>query len=185
VHGTDSDGDSSATQAVALTFNANTTLTGTSSEDALAGGSFNDALNGAAGSDLLIGGKGDDTLIGGAGADVFKWGLSDQGTNAAKAADTVTDFDNSPTGDKLDLRDLLVGEHSDQGNLANFLHFSVSAGSTKIEISSSGGFAGGTYSAAAVDQTITLSGVDLKGSFTNDNQIINDLITRNKLVVDH
>ena len=185
VHGTDSDGDPSATQAVALTFNANTTLTGTSGEDALAGGSFNDALNGAAGSDLLIGGKGDDTLIGGAGADVFKWGLSDQGTNAAKAADTVTDFDNSPTGDKLDLRDLLVGEHSDQGNLANFLHFSVSAGSTKIEISSSGGFAGGTYSAAAVDQTITLSGVDLKGSFTNDNQIINDLITRNKLVVDH
>ena len=95
------------------------------------------------------------------------------------------DFDNSPTGDKLDLRDLLAGEHSDQGNLANFLHFSVTAGSTKIEISSSGGFAGGTYSAAAVDQTITLSGVDLKGSFTNDNQIINDLITRSKLVVDH
>jgi len=185
VHGTDGDGDTSATQTVALTFNPNTTLTGTSGEDALAGGSLNDSLNGGAGSDLLIGGKGSDTLTGGAGADVFKWSLADQGTNAAKAADTVTDFDNSPTGDKIDLRDLLVGDHSDQGNLANFLHFSVSGGSTKIEISSSGGFTGGTYSAAAVDQTITLSGVDLKGSFTNDNQIINDLITRNKLVVDH
>lgn len=185
VHGLDSDGDSSATQAVALTFNANTTLTGTSSEDALAGGSFNDVVVGGAGNDLLIGGKGDDTLTGGTGADVFKWALADQGTNAAKAADTVMDFDNSPTGDKLDLRDLLAGEHSDQGNLANFLHFSVTGGSTKIEISSSGGFTGGTYSAAAVDQTITLSGVDLKGSFTNDNQIINDLITRSKLVVDH
>jgi Ca2+-binding RTX toxin-like protein len=153
VHGTDSDGDSSATQAVALTFNANTTLTGTSGEDALAGGSANDLLNGGAGADLLIGGKGSDTLTGGTGADVFKWGLADQGTNAAKAADTVMDFDNSPTGDKLDLRDLLAGEHSDQGNLANFLHFSVTAGSTKIEISTSGGFAGGTYNAAAVDQT--------------------------------
>jgi T1SS-143 domain-containing protein len=185
VHGIDSDGDTSSTQAVALTFNANTTLTGTSSEDALAGGSFNDALSGGAGNDLLIGGKGNDSLTGGTGADVFKWALADQGTNAAKAADTVTDFDNSPTGDKLDLRDLLVGEHSDVGNLANFLHFSVAAGSTKIEISSSGGFTGGTYSAAAVDQTITLSGVDLKGSFTNDSQIINDLITRSKLVVDH
>jgi len=185
VHGTDSDGDPSATQAVALTFHANTTLTGTSSEGALAGGSFNDTLNGGAGNDLVIGGKGDDTLTGGTGADVFKWSLADQGTNAAKAADTVMDFDNGPTGDKLDLRDLLAGDHSDQGNLANFLHFSVTAGSTKIEISSSGGFAGGNYSAGAVDQTITLSGVDLKGSFTNDNQIINDLITRNKLVVDH
>ena len=185
VHGTDGDGDPTATQAVALTFNANTTLAGTSSEDALAGGSFNDTLNGGAGNDLLIGGKGNDTLTGGTGADVFQWSLADQGTNAAKAADTVLDFDNGPTGDKLDLRDLLGGEHSDQGNLANFLHFSVTAGSTKIEISSTGGFAGGTYSAAAVDQTITLSGVDLKGSFTNDNQIINDLIARSKLVVDH
>jgi len=185
VHGLDSDGDPSATQAITLTFNANTTLTGTSSEDALAGGSFNDLLNGGAGNDLLIGGKGNDTLTGGSGADVFKWSLADQGTNAAKAADTITDFDNGPSGDKLDLRDLLVGEHSDVGNLANFLHFSVTAGSTKIEISSTGGFAGGNYSAAAVDQTITLSGVDLKGSFTNDNQVINDLITRSKLVVDH
>ena len=67
----------------------------------------------------------------------------------------------------------------------NFVHFSVTAGTTKIEISSSGGFTGGVYAAGAVDQTITLTGVDLKGAFTTDSQIINDLLTRNKLVVDH
>jgi len=185
VHGIDSDGDSSSTQAVSLTFNATTAVVGTGSEDALGGSAGNDTLSGGSSADILIGGHGNDILIGGGGADVFKWSLGDQGTNAVKAADTISDFDNSASGDKLDLRDLLVGDHSDLGNLANFLHFSVAGGDTKIEISSSGGFAGGNYSAGAVDQTITLTGVDLKGAFATDNQIINDLITRSKIVVDH
>jgi hypothetical protein len=127
----------------------------------------------------------DESLNGTFGSDAFTWTLADAGTARAPAADTINGFDSSPTGDKLDLRDLLVGEHSDLGNLANFVHLSVRSGTTKIEISSSGGFTGGVYSAGAVDQTITLTGVDLKGGFTTDNQIINDLLSHNKLIVDH
>ena len=160
-------------------------LNGNGGNDWLQGGAGNDTLAGGAGNDVIEGGKGNDTLTGGTGADVFKWSLADQGTTAAPAADTVSDFDNSPSGDKLDLRDLLVGEHSDLGNLTNFLHFTVVGGDTKIEISSTGGFTGGAYSAGAVDQTITLTGVNLVGGFSSDNQVINDLIARSKIVVDH
>jgi hypothetical protein len=63
------------------------------------------------------------------------------------------------------------------------------AGQTTIRISSTGGFTGGTYAAGAEDQRITLTGVDLRAGLgllasATDNQIIQELLTRNKLVVD-
>jgi hypothetical protein len=85
----------------------------------------------------------------------------------------------------LDLRDLLVGES--HGNLSNYLHFSTSdsGGSvtTTISISTTGGFAGG-FSTGAVDQVIQINNVDLVGSFTSDQQVIQDLLTRGKLLSD-
>jgi len=51
-----------------------------------------------------------------------------------------------------------------------------------IEISSEGKFTAGSH--AAVDQVITLAGVNLVGSFTNDNQVIADLLARGKLITD-
>ena len=166
-------------------LDGNDGLNGNNGNDMLDGGLGNDSLSGGNGNDVLIGGKGNDTLTGGNGADVFKWSLADQGTTASPAADTLADFDNSATGDKIDLRDLLVGEHSDAGNLSSFLHFSYNAGTntTTISISSSGAFNGSNYTSAA-DQTIALTGVNLTTPGT-DAQIINDLLTRNKLVVDH
>jgi len=61
----------------------------------------------------------------------------------------------------------------------------VSGGSTTIQISSGGGFSGG-FSAAAVDQSIVLQNVDLSsgGALTTDQQIIQDLLNKSKLVVD-
>ncbi len=178
----------SASTVIDATFAAVTPLTivAASSTPGKVFGSIGDvALSGNSGADLVIGGHGNDTLAGGGGVDVFKWELSDRGTAAAPAADRITDFDNNAGGDKLDLRDLLLGEHNTAGSLQDYLHFSVDAtGSTKIEVSSSGGFAGGTYAPTAVDQTITLSGVNLVGSFTSDAQVINDLIARSKIVVD-
>ncbi|MBL8404449.1 MAG: VCBS domain-containing protein, partial [Dechloromonas sp.] len=155
---------------------------GTEGNDILDGGTGNDTLRGGAGNDVLIGGEGNDTLIGGSGADTFVWMLADRGTPGAPASDVVVDF-NENAGDKLDLRDLLVGElHSgtNVGNLANYLHFEASGADTIVRISSTGGFSAG-YSASLVDQQITLQGVVLSGS---DQQVIQQLLTNNKLVTD-
>ena len=183
----------------------NDSITGAAGSDKLTGGAGNDTLNGGAGDDILIGGAGNDALTGGLSHDVFRWQLADKGAAGAPARDVISDFDNaSYSGDVLDLRDLLVGEThaanvvslpgaigtnnaitvtADTGNLGSFLHFSLVGGNTVVEISSTGGFSGG-YQSTAVDQVITLSGVNLIGSFTTDNQVLNDLLKRGKLVTD-
>src|SRR5262249_8800347 len=136
-----------------------------------------------------VGGAGNDTLNGGNGADVFVWSLADRGTPGAPAVDTIQSFDNATAasgGDVVDLRDLLQGETHGAGtvgNLQNYLHFETSGGNTTIQISSTGGFAGG-YNAGAVDQTIVLQGVNLLASLTTDAQVIQDLLNRGKLVTD-
>ncbi|MDO9466089.1 MAG: Calx-beta domain-containing protein [Thiobacillus sp.] len=166
----------------------NDQLFGGEGADRLEGGVGNDLLDGGSGNDLLIGGAGNDTLTGGLGADVFKWELSDRGTAGSPAIDTVTDFDSVVNSDKLDLRDLLLGEShagTDPGNLADYLHFEVSGSNTVIQISSTGGFAGG-YSAGATDQRIVLNNTDLTGGGTlsADQQIIQDLLSKGKLITD-
>jgi VCBS repeat-containing protein len=149
---------------------------------------------------------GDDVMTGLRGQDVFRWSLGDQGSNSSPARDIVTNFgadapSTSRSGDVLDLRDLLVGElHSpnvgslpgavtaDVGNLDQYLHFSLTgtgtSASTVISVSSSGGYTGGVYNAGAVDQVITLAGVNLMAGFTTDHQVLDDLLKRGKLVTD-
>ncbi len=166
----------------------NDTLNAGNGNDMLYGGVGTDTLNGGSGNDTLLGGAGNDTLAGGLGADVFKWELSDRGTAGSPAIDTVTDFDSTVNSDKLDLRDLLLGEShagTDPGNLADYLHFEVSGSNTVIQISSTGGFSGG-YSAGATDQRIVLNNTDLTGGGTlsADQQIIQDLLSKGKLITD-
>jgi hypothetical protein len=87
------------------------------------------------------------------------------------------------------LRDLLSGENhvTGAGNLANYLHFEkVVVGpdtNTVIHVSSQGEFAAGFNSAKEV-QTITLLGVDLVGSNSNDQLIIQDMLNKGKLITD-
>jgi|GEM_PF-1869451 len=183
-------------------------LTGGDARDHLIGGDGRDVLAGGAASDVIEGGQGDDLLTGdlpgGMSNDVFRWSLGDASSTATPAHDVISDFDNtSYAGDVLDLRDLLTGEThaantttlpnpiglnnaltitSDAGNLADYLHFTKVGSDTVIEISSEGKFTAGSH--AAVDQVITLTGVNLVGSFTNDSQIINDLLARGKLITD-
>jgi VCBS repeat-containing protein len=145
---------------------------------------------------VVQGTPGDDVLTGLRGQDVFRWSLGDQGSNAAPTRDIVTNFgvdspSTSRTGDVLDLRDLLVGElhtAADVGNLDQYLHFSLTGtgtgASTVISVSSSGGYTGGVYNAGAVDQVITLAGVNLMAGFTTDHQVLDDLLKRGKLVTD-
>ena len=179
------------------------TLTGSTGADYMIGGDGNDHLSGLLGNDTLIGGWGNDTLTGGqgndvltggVGSDVFAWTLSDQGTSGAPAVDTITDFNTSlpaDGGDIIDLRDLLAGENT--STLQNYLEFtfsgSGSTASTTIHVSANGSFTGGTYSAAAEDQAIVLTGVDLRTSLgldtaATDADIISKMLTQGKLIVD-
>jgi Ca2+-binding RTX toxin-like protein len=154
------------------------------------GGSANDQLTGGAGNDSLQGGIGNDTLTGGFGADVFKWSLSDQGTEGNSANDIVKDF-SIAQGDSLDLRDLLTGEHDGStgglaNNLTSYLYFEKSSSGTDtiISISTSGDFKNG-FDSTKVDQTITLEHVvvDVIGNATQQ-QMIDDLMKQQVIKVD-
>ena len=207
----DADGDTSTAQSFSLQFDSLTPINGSAGDDALGAGAGSDLLNGGAGNDVLWGGAstdtlnggdgadslrggaGNDTLTGGAGADTFVWHLADKGAAGAPAVDTITDFSaNSPTnatpGDVLDLRDLLQGETS-SATLDRYLDVAVSGGNTEIRISSAGSFTGGTYASGAEDQRIMLTGVDIRAALglsntATDATIINELITRGKLLTD-
>lgn len=72
------------------------TLTGGSGADRLYGEAGNDLLVGNGGTDILTGGAGNDTLTGGAGSDHFRF-------EAASGNDVVTDFQQGPAGDVVDL----------------------------------------------------------------------------------
>ncbi|MER8899884.1 Ig-like domain-containing protein, partial [Mesorhizobium sp. M0676] len=85
-------------------------LSGNSGDDKLYGGSGNDTLNGGAGADRMTGGSGADTLTGGTGADTFVIGTGDStpviggsgNAGTISGYDTVTDWGNGGTADKLD-----------------------------------------------------------------------------------
>jgi Ca2+-binding RTX toxin-like protein len=156
------------------------TLTGNGNANVLSGGDGNDTLSGGGGADMLYGGKGNDSLTGGTGADVFAWRAADKGTPGSAFTDTVTDFDKTNgTGDKLDLRDLLVGENA--GNIDRFIVAEVSGGNTILHISSTGAFAGnGTWTAGAQDQVITLNSVTWTGT---SQDILQQMLNGGQLVI--
>src|SRR5205814_9381957 len=133
-------------------YAGNATLKGSGGSDLIFGDAGNDTIDGGSGADIIHGGAGSDSMTGGTGADVFAWSLGDKGTAGTPAVDVITDFNTATPaagGDQLDLRDLLQGENfaGGLGNLGNYLHFTTVSGTTTIQISSSGAFAGG-YSAS-------------------------------------
>lgn len=180
---TDASGDSD-TGTIALTLGGGDAVIGTAGDDTLLGTSF---------ADIISGGAGDDTLTGGAGNDVFKWALADAGTTGAPAVDVITDFNTAANTDKLDLRDLLPDGLTTPTTLDNYLHFEYTGGNTIVHISTTGGFGDGNavgvgspgISVASETQQIVLSGVNLTtGGLTTDQQIIQNLITNQKLITD-
>ena len=169
----------------------NDNLQGGDGIDAIYGGIGNDTIDGGIGADLIVGGAGNDVLTGGAGSDTFRWVLADKGTIGAPAKDVISDFDVAPVtapgvgGDALDFRDLLGGENHlvGAGNLANYLHFEKIGANTVIHISNSGEYVAG-FNAAKDVQVVTLTNVDLVTGFANDQAIILDLLTKQKLITD-
>ncbi|XZG71207.1 retention module-containing protein [Chitinibacteraceae bacterium HSL-7] len=184
----------------------NDRLYGGTGIDALRGGAGHDLISGGQGSDVLRGDLGDDVFKWSLGDHSAQAGVTPIGSNnglylntgvktVAGATDFILDFNAGNTAgdnDKLDLRDLLVDEsHSGNnvGNLLNYLHFETvtnTAGgkSTIVHISHDGDFAGGYQNGAAEDQTIVLHGVDLGATGSNDQTVIQDLLTRGKLITD-
>jgi large repetitive protein len=169
---TDGDGD-----VVTDTFDV--TLDG---NDGLIGSSGDDAISGGTGSDTISGGAGNDMLTGGAGGDTFQWSLGDEGTESAPAVDIIADFGNGT--DKLDLRDLLQGEHNGSGidasNLSSYLvgfDYVNATNSTIVNVS--------THGDGVVDQQIVLAAVDITNQGAlSDATIIANLLSQQKLVVD-
>jgi hypothetical protein len=89
----------------------------------------------------------------------------------------------SSGGDVLDLRDLLPPESAN--DLSSYLRFEASgAGGTLLKISTSGDFTGNPNHDARVEyQSIELANVDLL-SLGTDQQIIQTLISQNKLITE-
>ncbi|QVQ29128.1 retention module-containing protein [Achromobacter deleyi] len=172
---------------VSVEYQAGGHLVGTNKAEILLAGDGNDTLDGGKGNDVLVGGKGNDTLIGGDGADTFRWEFNDQGTTANPAIDRIKDFSLAKPadgGDVLDLKDLLVGEKD--GNLSQYLNFKqdpANANNTILEINTKGQIGQGA------DQKIVLENVDLThdvhGQPISNQAIINDLLQKGKLNVDH
>ncbi|MNV83185.1 hypothetical protein D3C71_1769720 [compost metagenome] len=119
--------------------------------------------------------------MGGAGSDTFRWELNDQGTAATPAVDRIKDFSMATpanNGDVLDLKDLL--QHEENNPLTNYLQVKKEGNNTVINVSTNGDLQHN------VDQKIILENVDLtnNGSLTSA-QVINDLLNKGKLIVDH
>ncbi|HEY9273083.1 retention module-containing protein [Achromobacter sp.] len=181
----------------------NDKLQGGAGHDILSGGTGNDNLEGNAGNDVLIGGMGNDILSGNGhdfydqgrpysdgsrysdGSDTFKWALNDQGTTSAPAIDTIKDFSTLKPiegGDILDLQELLIGESD--ATLTNYLNFSKEGNHTVIDVNTQG-----KLDTQGADQKIVLENVDLThdlyGQSMSNQAIINDLLQKGKLNVDH
>jgi Ca2+-binding RTX toxin-like protein len=169
---------------------------GNTGPDLIIGREGNDVINGSRGDDRLFAGEGDDTLIGGqgddklsggTGADTFVWSLDDI-SSLGMEIDTVVDFDTSTNFEALNLSDLLQGESSSADSLENYLHFNFQSGNTVISVSSGGLFADnnnvGSMSGSATDQQIILLGVDLIGASATDAQVLQNLLTQQKLITD-
>jgi T1SS-143 domain-containing protein len=163
----------------------NDTLVGNGGNDTLIGNDGNDILIGGTGDDVLVGGQGNDTLTGSAGMDLFKWEAGDHGTEGMPDIDLITDF--NPDEDKLDLSDLLQGEHT--YNYTNFLHltFDNDTQTTILSISTQGHFNETNTpqdNAGKTDQIIMFQGVDLVGVLPNQADIINNLVAHNQIILD-
>jgi hypothetical protein len=69
----------------------------------------------------------------------------------------------------------------------NYLDVTVAGGNTVIHVSSTGGYIGGAYSAAATDQVIQLNGVNLwtaSGAGTGETALLQRLLDNGTLIVD-
>lgn len=151
---------------------ANNVIKGLAGQDRLSGGDGNDALYGGSGNDSLIGGNGNDQLFGEAGTDYLTGGAGRDTfvrSTTGDGLDLITDFALGPSGDRLDISDVLSG--FDPGdNPAEFVKLTNYGSFTLLSIDANGSAGGQSFSQAAF----------LMGVGTND---LNRLIADGNVVV--
>jgi len=138
----------------------NDTFRGYAGNDTLVGGLGNDLLYGDEGNDILIGGAGMDILHGGAGADTFVLDLA----TAFTARDRITDF-SVTQGDRLDIRDFLVGYDPLQDTISEFVSLTRSGGATIMSVDRDG--SDSAFTSAQVAQIFNLGTVDVQTLVNN------------------
>jgi T1SS-143 domain-containing protein len=153
----DADNDATSSVNLHVTIEAGNTFTGTALADLIQGSTGNDTLSGLAGDDVLIGGLGNDLLIGGADNDTYRWTAGNTGTDTVQGF--VNNFNGNAQGDRLDLSQLLTGEHGQAGDIGNLLSF--------IDISTAN-LGGG----AALDTVIKVSDTSTADPATSTEQTI-------------
>jgi Ca2+-binding RTX toxin-like protein len=134
--------------------------------DTLTGNSSANAINGGAGNDVIIGGLGADILTGGLGADTFRF-LS---TGLDATFDRVTDF-STAQGDKIDLKNLLVGYDAVTKAITDFVEFTTVGANTVVKVDRDG--TGTTYGWQQVAQLDNVTGLTDEAALrTNGNLIV-------------
>ncbi|MEO1206255.1 MAG: type I secretion C-terminal target domain-containing protein [Pseudomonadota bacterium] len=139
-------------------------LSGTGSADLIFGLSGADTLVGGGGADGVFGGPGLDILTGGVGADTFGWNVGDLDGNV----DRITDFTTGPSGDALDISDLLQGFDETTSILSEFVSLTQNGSNTTVAIDVNGG--GNSFADAVVLEGVT--GADENTLRANGNLIV-------------
>jgi Ca2+-binding RTX toxin-like protein len=118
---------------------------GNSEANHFQGGAGADLLDGRGGNDVLAGGLGPDSLTGGAGADRFDFNASTEGV------DIVRDFTSGSGNDVLDLRDILIGQSVNAGNLAQYVQLGPQGqASTMLSVDADGATDGTSFANLAI-----------------------------------
>lgn len=124
--------------------------------DILIGGGGDDRMYGEAGNDLIIMGDGLDQAWGGSGRDIFAFDIFDD------APDIIHDFQTGPSGDTLNITDILTNYSPLDDLISDFVRLTQSGGDTIVEAMKGGDF----------EHLVTLvgvTGVDLATLIVNGN----------------
>lgn len=134
-------------------------IEGTTGNDMLTGGENNNIIMGYGGNDTLIGNGGDDflqgglwedVLSGGLGADIFKFAPDDLDASF----DYISDFSASQ-GDKIDVKDLLVGYDEVTSAIADFIEFTTVGSNTIVKVDRDGASTGYSWQQVAQLDSVT------------------------------
>lgn len=120
------------------------TLSGLGGFDDLSGGAGNDSLIGGDDGDNLHGGAGFDTLDGGLGSDTYRFDKSSSGK------DTILNFELGPTGDVLNLSELLIGFAEGVSNPNDFVRIVFAGGNMVMQVDANGLAGGSKFTDLAV-----------------------------------
>lgn len=142
------------------------TITGDSYANILQGKSGNDTLYGDGGNDSIYGGAGLDSMYGGLGADTFIF----ETASAFSNIDKIKDF-STAQGDKIDIKELLVGYDPLTSAITDFLQITTSGANSVVKVDRDG--SGSTYS---LSQIATIEGVtgltDEQALLTNGHLVV-------------